>query len=328
MRFNPVVAMTFIMMCVDSSNGFAADSAFQWSDHPDRGLLDLHDGDQPVLQYVYTVDTSTPEAAFDTAKVFHHVWGPGTDTVITKGPGGKYPHHQGLFVGWTKTTFDGMTQNFWYCHDGETQRHVEFLDRSADADQASMTALIHWNDRSGELLIEETRTVAVGRIQVDADPGFAWLVNWSTRLESRRGEIALDGDRQHAGFQFRAAEYVADHDSARYIRPEGFPEQPEAYQVNDREHPDDLINLGWLAMTYELDGRQFTVEYLEAPGMPTPSRYSERPYGRFGAFFPATLTENEPLWMMYRLIVTTGAPPERETLQRRYDEFVAEFQTR
>lgn len=302
----------------------AAAADFQWTDHPDQGLLNLHDGDQPVLQYVYTVDTSTDETAFDTAKVFHHVYGPGTDTVITKGPGGKYPHHRGLYVGWNRTTFDGKTQDFWHCRNGETQRHVELLDQSADADQASMTALIHWIDKEGELVVAETRTVAVRRVEVDTEPGFGWQIDWSTSLESRRGEITLDGDRQHAGFQFRAAQYVAEHDNARYVRPAGFPEQPEAFQVNDRNDPNGHINLGWLAMSYELDGRQYTIEYLESPAMPEPSRYSERPYGRFGAFFQASLTEDEPLELQYRLIVTTGEQPSREVIQRRYDTFAAE----
>lgn len=324
MRFTPCVAVAFLVPASWSHTGAAADAVFQWVEQADQGLLTLTCGDQPVLQYVYTVDAATEESAFDTAKVFHHVFGPGTEAPITKGPGGTYPHHRGLYVGWNRTTFDGMTQDFWHCRNGETQRHVEFRDRSADADQASMTALIHWIDKSGELVVEETRTVTVQRIESDADPGFGWQIDWSTRIASRRGEVTLDGDRQHAGFQFRAAQYVAEQNNARYVRPDGFPDQPQAFQVNDRDDPNGHVDLGWLAMSFELDGRQFTVEYFESPGMPAPSRYSERPYGRFGAFFKTTVTESEPLEMKYRLIVTTGAAPTREAIQQRYDRFVAE----
>ena len=74
---------------------------------------------------------------------------------------------------------------------------------------------------------------------------------------------------------------------------------------------------GWLAMTFEVGDERFTAEYFEAPGMPTPSRYSERPYGRFGAFFKTSLTEDEPLKMTYRVNLTAGDPPSAEAIRPR-----------
>ncbi|REJ85990.1 MAG: hypothetical protein DWQ34_27120 [Planctomycetota bacterium] len=311
-----------VLIGLAGASSQAADPEFTWIDDAEAGVCDLMLGDQPVLRYVYGVDESSDEAAFDTAKVFHHVYGPGSDTLITKGPGGKYPHHRGLYVGWNKTTFDGKTQDFWHCRNGEVQRHVEFVEREANADGASMTALIHWIDKEGEPVIEEQRTVAASRFETDAGPGYGWQIDWSTEIHSLRGEIILDGDRQHAGFQFRAAQYVAETDNARYIRPEGFPQQPEAYQVDDRTAPDEHVDLGWLAMTFEVGDERFTAEYFEDPSMPSPSRYSERPYGRFGAFFTTTVTEDEPLEMRYRVNVTAGDPPTQEAIQARYDAYV------
>ena len=55
---------------------------YQWQDNAEAGTCDLSLGDQPVVQYVYTVDTSTPERTADTTKVFHHVYGPGTKTLV------------------------------------------------------------------------------------------------------------------------------------------------------------------------------------------------------------------------------------------------------
>lgn len=304
----------------------AAGDSFHWQDDSDRGLCDLYLGEQPVLRYFYTVDTSSDDAAFDTGKVFHHVYGPGTETLITKGPGGKFPHHRGLYVGWNKTSYDGKTRDFWHCRRGERQRHAEFLKLDADEKQATMTARINWIDPDETLVIEEQRTVTVRKLPVEGEPGYGWEIDWSTRLNSKVGAIRLDGDRQHAGFQFRAAQHVAEKDNATYIRPEGQPEDPKAYQVNDRTDPDKYVDLGWLAMTYGLeDGHRYTIEYLEAPGMPQPSRYSERPYGRFGAFFIAEINENHPLTMNYRVNVTRGESPTREEIQKRYDTFVQEL---
>jgi hypothetical protein len=103
-----------------------------------------------------------------------------------------------------------------------------------------------------------------------------------------------------------------------------FPQQPDAVEVNDRTNPDAHTNLGWLAMFYELGGQKFTVEYHEAPGLPQPSRYSERPYGRFGAFFPLTLEEGAPFSMRYQVNVTAGTSPSTQLIQLRHERFAAQ----
>jgi len=301
----------------------AADG-FHWKDDPKAGTADLMLGKQPVLRYMYAFDTSSKKRAHETYKVFHHVFGPGTETIITKGPHGKYTHHRGLYVGWNRTQAGKQRFDFWHCTNGVHQRYVKFLKKEADEKQGTMTALIHWNDAKGKPVIVETRTVTVtDGTAKDGNP--AWRIDWSTKLESKRGEITLNGDRQHAGFQFRAAQYVAEKNNARYIRPKGFPQQPNAYQVNDRKDPNKHVNLGWLAMHYELDGKTYTIEYFESPEMPKPSRYSERPYGRFGAFFATKLTEDKPLTMRYRVRVSTGKPPEQVDIQSRYDAFLKDL---
>src|SRR5262249_33101933 len=122
-----------------------------------------------------------------------------------------------------------------------------------------------------------------------------------------------------------AANAVAEKNSATYLRPANFPEQPNAFEVADATDPDKHIDLGWLAMTYEIDGKSYTVGYFEDPSVPKPSRYSERPYGRFGAFFKTKLKPDAPLPMKYRVIVTTEAKPTRDVWQKRYDAFVQDL---
>ncbi|MBW3539576.1 MAG: PmoA family protein [Planctomycetes bacterium] len=298
---------------------------FRWENREAEGQADLFYGELPVLRYMYAYDDSTPERREETYKPFHHVFGPGTDQLISKGPGGHYTHHRGLYVGWNKTTAgDGKTYDFWHCRDGVHQRHVKFLEMEGGRDGGTMTALIHWNDPEGQPVVTETRTVRVSLPEsIDRT---AWQIDWQTKLESNRGEITLDGDRQHSGFQFRAANAVAEANSARYIRPQEFAQEAEAVQVNDRIEPDKHVDLGWLAMTYELDGKRYTVEYFENPALPSPSRYSERPYGRFGAFFVAKLSPKKPpLVMRYRVVVSTGEAPARDAIQARYEKFVSEI---
>jgi hypothetical protein len=318
--------MMATLAALPSAPLWAAGSAtgFDWIDRAEQGTADLLYDGQPVLRYMYAFDRSTPKRAEETFKVYHHVFGPGTSDLITNGPSGLYPHHRGLFVGWRQTRYDGGEIDSWHCIKGAHQRHVRFVEKEADAHSGFMTSEISWNDGKGQPVINEIRSVRVTNVGAPGGPP-AWQIDWISRLQSRRGKIELAGDRQHAGFQFRAAQTVAETKSATFIRPKGFPQQPKAFEVDDRKDPDKFINLGWLAMSYAINGKPYTVTYFEEPALPKPSRFSERPYGRFGAYFKTTLTPEHPLTMHYRLIVTAGSPPDRETIQSEYDRFAAEL---
>ena len=300
----------------------ASDAVFAWQTDAQAGTTDLTYGKVPVLRYMHGFDRSTPDAAHATYKVYHHVFGPDGGPLITKGPGGLYTHHRGLYLGWNKTGFDGQVNDFWHCRNGEHIRHVRFVEQSADRSRGQMTAEIHWVDTQGKLVIQEMRTVSVSLLKTSAETPPGWQIEWSTKLKSQRGDITLRGDRQHAGFQFRAAQEVAAAKGARYIRPAGFPEQAAAFQVGDKDQPPKHVDLGWLAMTFQVQKKRYTVEYFSDPDLPKPARYSERPYGRFGAYFRTKLTVEKPLVMRYRVNVTTGAAPSRAEIQKRYDAFL------
>ncbi len=307
-----LVAISFVSV--------ASAEVFTWKTDDAAGTADLMYGAQPVIRYMYAYDTSSADRIHDTYKVFHHVFGPQSGERITKGPGGKYTHHRGIFVGWNKTSFDeGKMLDFWHCTKGAHLRHIKFVDQQADADHGSMTAEIHWNDADGNPVIRELRTVSVRK-----DSGTdGWQIDWSTELKSERGEITLAGDRQHAGFQFRADQPVAETNGATFLRPANFPQDPQAIQVGDKGNPPPHINLTWFAMSYQLDGKRYTVEYFDNPKLPKPSLFSERPYGRFGTYFQTQLSEAKPLEMRYRLIVSEGESPSVDAIQARDDAFVS-----
>lgn len=304
----------------------AEDAKFHWVKDEEAKTAELRYGDQPVVKYMYAYDPSTPERLHDTYKVYHHVYGPGTKDLITKGPGGQFTHHRGLYVAWNKTIAEGKSHDFWHCTNGDHQAHVEFVEMTGDADVGTMTSKIAWaNAKEDKPVITEVRTIEVRRKPLQGKDEFGWHIDWSTKLTSERGDITLTGDRQHAGFQFRAAQSVGDKNAARFIRPEGFPPQPEAVQVDDKKDPQGHINLNWFAETFPIGDHHYTVAYFEDPSLPKPSRYSERPYGRFGAFFETTLKGDQPLEMRYRVLVYPNNKVERDTLQGEYDQFVKDL---
>ncbi|ODA29050.1 PmoA family protein [Planctopirus hydrillae] len=313
-----VLAILSVMVC----SAATSTAGFEWKTNAAGTETDLTLDGQPVLKYMHAYDPSTPERNAETYKVFHHVFGPGTGDLITKGPGGTFPHHRGMYVAWNKTQTEKGSYDFWHCTKGAHQKHIKFLKQEANDVEATATAEIHWEDADNKPVIREERTVTVKKLPL-ADGKFGWQIEWSTVLHSERGKIRLTGDRQHAGFQFRAPQSVADANSARYIRPANFPQQPEAVQENDGPAEPKHANLDWCAMTYPVNDNKYTIAYFEDPSLPKPRRFSERPYGRFGSFFETDLLPEEPLKMTYRILVFPDNSQTSESLQKAYDQFTA-----
>src|SRR5260370_17366727 len=107
-------------------------------------------------------------------------------------------------------------------------------------------------------------------------------MEFASRLKTTSGKVRLDGDPQHAGFQFRAANEVAGKESAKqtyYLRPDGKGAfgATRNWEPKTKEGP---VNLPWDAMSFVLGGKRYTVAYLNSPQNPKESRFIERDYRR------------------------------------------------
>ena len=102
-------------------------AGFAWHDHPGHHT-DLLFGKRPVLTYHYErLDESTPASRVRTYKVFHHLYSPKGDRIVTNGlsddPKVHSPHHRGIFYGFNRIRYgDGKTADTWHCTDGAYQR--------------------------------------------------------------------------------------------------------------------------------------------------------------------------------------------------------------
>lgn len=77
------------------------------------------------------------------------------------------------------------------------------------------TIQIHWKDYNGDVVINELRDI---RVFGYSDNSF--FIYSHAKLSSEAGLVVLDGDLQHAGVQFRASQFVAEHaSSTKFIRP-------------------------------------------------------------------------------------------------------------
>jgi hypothetical protein len=140
-----------------------------------------------------------------------------------------------------------------------------------------------------------------------------WLIEFASRLETADGRpIRLDGDPQHAGFHFRAAQEVAAKTASEtyFVRTDGngVPGETRNWDAASRDAAMNAQceNRPWLAMSFVIDGKRYTVLYMDHPDNPKPARYSERDYGRFGSYFFAEVTKKKPLHIRYRMYVREG----------------------
>ncbi len=265
-------------------------------------------GDKPVLRYIHSpLDKSTDKSQNATMKVYHHVFDPARNLLLTKGAGGLFPHHKGLYYGFNKISYNGgkATADTWHNNNGESQQHAEFVSEEVGPVLARHVVKILWNGKDGKPFAEELREMTVIR------DGDRTIVDFASKLSSLVGEVKLDGDPQHAGYQFRATQQVPDltQDKTYYIRPDGvaapgkFRNWPE-----DKEH----LNLPWHAMVIFVpttpdnadSAAPYTVMRLESPSNPKGTRHSERNYGRFGAYFEATVDANKPLYLQHRVVIS------------------------
>jgi hypothetical protein len=287
--------------------------SFQWVDtSKPKGEQDeyaeqsreLRFGARPVLRYMYSkLDESTKESRSATFKPYHHLYDPTGKRLVTKGPGGLFPHHRGIFYGWNKITYgpDGKQQaDVWHCNNGEYQEHAEFLSEEAGPVLGRHRVKINWRGRDGQVFAVEQRELTAYNT-----PG-GELVEFASVLTNPSDDpVKLAGDPQHAGFQFRASQDVPDKtkDQTYYLRPDGKGE-PGKF----RNWPDDKghVNLPWHALSFVLDDQRYTCCYLDRPDNPKESRFSERDYGRFGSYFEYVVQKEKPLRVNYRLWLQAG----------------------
>jgi hypothetical protein len=288
---------------------------FVWKKDPGR-FTELRRGDRPVLRYVYeALDDSTKERREETYKVFHHLFDPAGKRLVTKGPGGLYTHHRGLFYGFRKCTYgDGIEVDTWHCTNDTYQGHDGFGPTEAGPVLGRHRVLISWHGKKKEVFAREEREVTIWSL-----PG-GTLVEWASQLASTGGRVHLDGDPQHAGLHFRADNEVADRTKSQtvFTRPDGADAPGKTRNWPDNK---DHVNLPFDAMTFVLGDTKYTAAYLDRPDNPKEARFSERDYGRFGSYFVRDVVEKSPLLVRYRVWLQEG-PITVEELRQHSINFV------
>jgi hypothetical protein len=272
---------------------------YSWKDEPGKHL-DLMKGDKKIARYVY--ERMAPKDRERTYKPFHHVYQADGEGFLTKGPGGKFTHHRGIYYGFSRCSAANaegkkVRVDTWHCKGGY-QTHEKIVKSHADGNGAGHTVEIAWRVDDGSIFATEQRTLTFshrkdGSLQVD----------FSSVLSTKQESVTLDGDPQHAGFQFRASNDVAAKNAKQtyYVRPK----DGKDAQGKTKNWPanKDMTNLPWKAQSVVVEDQRYFTVYLDHPDNPKPSFYSERDYGRFGSYFKSQATPKKPVKIKYRLVI-------------------------
>jgi hypothetical protein len=281
----------------EGGKALAGTDALTWKREKDHAILSR--GKTPVLRYEHPqLDETNWEA---TMKVYHHAYSP-EGLLLTKGVGGGFTHHRGLFYGFNIVTYGKNKVDIWHCRDKQThQAHKEILEETPPNSVVGRHRVkIDWNGIKRQTFAVEEREMAVFPL-----PG-GNLIEFTSRLTPTGEDVKLDGDPQHAGFHFRASNQVHDLTKGQtiFIRPNGVGKAgtEENWPKNKKQ-----VDLPWLAMSFVLSsGERYTAAYLDQPTNPKEARFSERTYGRFGSYFVTTVMKDKPLTVRYRVWLQKG----------------------
>lgn len=302
--FPPPSFAAFIASVFLPALAFAESSGFALQEKAGEYLDVLRDG-KVVARYMNAHDVSTPARQAETYKPYLHVFDPAGTGPITKGAGGAFTHHRGIFLGWNKLSVGGKSYDRWHMKGGD-QVHEKFLAKSADKDRATFTSLIKWQGETADsAILEDERTFTF--LPAPA-PGYL-LIDVASKVKAIAGEVTLDGDPEHAGLHFRPADAV-DKTKTTYLYP----------IENANPHKD--LDYPWFGESYTLDGKRYSVVYLNHPGNPTGGRISAyRDYGRFGAFWTAKVPANGSIDIRARFLICEGELPSPEVIQKAWNDY-------
>lgn len=275
-----------LVLFVISTSGLSAGFEFH---EPVPGQLDVLKDGKIVARYMHAYDQSTPERAHETYKPYLHVFDAEGKAPITKGAGGQYTHHRGIFLGFSKLGFEGERFDLWHMK-GVEQVHQKFLKQEAEDEQAVFTSLIHWNDKEGQPILKEERTFTIAN---GPDPAYV-AITMDSSLLAERGDVELTGDPEHAGAQFRPANEVNRNKTVYY-----FP--------GENTDPKKVKDLRWVGESFSIGDKQYSVVILNSPENPKGTVFSAyRDYGRFGAYPSFTIKQGESKKLHYRWMVKSG----------------------
>jgi hypothetical protein len=263
-----------------------------------------------LTRFMTARDDSTPELTHDTYKTYMHVvdpLDPKAERFITKGPGGKFTHHRGIFIGFSKAKVGEHGGDWWHCRNDERLAYTSILEQDAKDDQLRLVVGVNWVKGDIVCLSEKREFV----IHKPAEDG-AFLIEQISHLTAVAGDAELKGDPEHAGCQFRPHNDVSLNQSAKYLAAGN----AEVGNKGQRDIP-------WVAESFKLYDNDYLIQHMSSPDLPKGTIYSAyRDYGRFGVYWVDSIPKGETHSYRFGFYISPGTlPSDPAPLQARWESF-------
>ncbi len=301
------------------SSAIAADPQFRFEEKKGESINCFY-GDKPIWRF--ETPTHDPKRHTETYKPFLQIYDFEGKNFLTKGAGGKFTHHRGVFFGYNKVKVGEKTYDLWHMGGGVRQQFsgISELSYKHSTDVEPFASQIDWQLADGTKVIRESRLW-----ETKHPAPTERQMDFVIKLTSLAGPLRLDGDLQHAGFHFRAALEVEEHEKDRpatYILP---PDYKGDQKAAEKDAPT------WGCMLFQVGGKKYGAMMMNHPDNSSTKlaagggkyQLSTRAYGRFGFFSPYDLVPEKPLSLRYRLYIFDATQkPDAKALDAKYREYV------
>ncbi|MHC4521642.1 MAG: DUF6807 domain-containing protein, partial [Planctomycetota bacterium] len=218
-------------------------------------------------------------------------------------------HHNSVWI----THHDVNGHNFWTDRTGATIRHKRIVKYTDQGETSSLVAENEWTTKEGEVLLTETRTIAVTLL-----PNKEWLLIIDLELNANDDAVTL-GKTPFGMIGVRMAKTIGVHDGGGRIRnSEGAVNEKEVLWKRAR----------WVDYSGPIaPGTTEGVTLFDHPDNPNhPSHFHVRNDGWMGASLafdaPRQIAPGKPLKLRYGLYVHTNMKPPA-AIETQWQNFTA-----
>ncbi len=267
-------------------------------------VLDVAIADRRLARFEFSFDDSSKERRLETYKPFLHVFDKSGKRLITKGPGGRFTHHRGIFLGFSRVRLGDEHYDLWHMKEGvQRQAAIQWKEGAV----GEFTSKVNWSANDGEVILKEDR-----RFRFLTPPAGAYaLIEMHSELTAVAGDLTMGGDPEHAGAQFRPADDIVDKETVYTFHADGI-------------DPKKDLDLPWVNETFRLKTGKAkqSVVFLNHPSNPKGTKFSAyRDYGRFGAFPEFKIKKGDTATLRYRWIISSGTMLDKEVIEKAHADF-------
>jgi hypothetical protein len=302
-----ILFLIFLAVVLMTANAFGAENSMRFI--VDKDAVSIHEGANVVLRYPYRNIPFKPYV--------QELYTPDRINILRDAPHDHLHHHALMYA----IAVDNV--NFWEEHKAPgRQQHRSFSDVKIDEQDkrphAGFTEQLDWmNPRSKELMLKESRTIEVGKLN-DIDATF---LKWqsSFMVPEDKDSVTLSGSHYFGlGMRF----LVSMDTGGQFRNSAGL--DGEIVRGDER-----ITRANWCAYTARADGKTVTVAMFGHPDNvrdPTHWFTMGKPFAYLSATLnlyrePLKISAEQPLKLRYAVVLWDGKV-EDSRIKQAYDQWI------